>query len=279
MKLILLCLCVFLTSCSRHNPAPVYDAKGHYKKPPKVKKKSRNSDYVIVEKGDSLYSIGFSNNIDYKSLASINGIRSPYRIYPGQKLKLKKSKSTNKKSTVKTRPLIADKPIIQKPSKSNSSTAKKPSAKKPVKKPVNKIVKQPVRKPVINQPTLVSNQRWIWPIKGKIISSFSQTDVSRKGINISSPIGKPVLASNNGTVVYSGDGLRGYGELIILKHANNLLSAYAHNSRRLVKEGDTVKQGQQIAHSGKGIDGKGLLHFEIRKNGQPVNPVKYLPNR
>ena len=90
-------------------------------------------------------------------------------------------------------------------------------------------------------------------------------------------LGTSVKASNNGTVVYSGDGLRGYGELIIIKHSDNLLSAYAHNSKRFVKEGETVKQGQEIAKSGKGNDGKPLLHFEIRKNGQPVNPVKYLP--
>jgi lipoprotein NlpD len=279
MKIFLLCLCVFITSCSRHNPAPVYDAKGDYKKPPKVKKKNKKSDYVIVEKGDSLYSIGFGYDIDYKTLANINGIRSPYRIYPGQKLKLKKSKLSIKNSSVKTSPLVANKPITQKPTNKISPTTNKTPIKQPVKKPANDIVNKPVRKPVNNQPAPVSNQRWIWPIKGKIISSFSQTDVSRKGINISSPVGKSVLASNNGTVVYSGDGLRGYGELIILKHANNLLSAYAHNSRRLVKEGDTVKQGQKIALSGKGIDGKGLLHFEIRKNGQPVNPVKYLPIR
>jgi len=88
-----------------------------------------------------------------------------------------------------------------------------------------------------------------------------------------------VYASNNGTVVYSGDGLRGYGELIIVKHSNNLLSAYAHNTSRLVKEGAVVKQGQVIAKSGKGTDGRALLHFEIRKNGQPVNPLIYLPKK
>ncbi|MBL4659615.1 MAG: peptidoglycan DD-metalloendopeptidase family protein [Alcanivoracaceae bacterium] len=119
----------------------------------------------------------------------------------------------------------------------------------------------------------------MWPVKGKILSTFSQSDTSRKGIDISSNLGAPVYASNNGTVVYSGDGLRGYGELIIIKHSNNLLSAYAHNANRLVKEGQVVKQGQKIANSGKGTDGRPLLHFEIRKNGQPVNPLLYLPKK
>jgi lipoprotein NlpD len=193
-------------------------------------------------------------------------------------LRLKKSQSTNKNSQVKTAPLIVNKPLAQKPNKKPPSKSSLVIVKKkPVKLPDNNSASKPVKKPVTNQATPYSNQRWIWPIKGQIISSFSQTDTSRKGIDIASPVGKSVLASNNGTVVYSGDGLRGYGELIILKHADNLLSAYAHNSRRLVKEGETVKQGQKIAESGKGKDGRGLLHFEIRKNGQPVNPIKYLP--
>jgi lipoprotein NlpD len=273
MKSILLCLCVLLSSCSKHNPAPVYDAKGHYKKSPKIKKKKPDS--ITVVKGDTLYSIGFDFDIDHKALARINNIPSPYRIYPGQKLRLKKSKSSNKNSQVKTTPVIVNKPLTQKPNKKPPSKPKPMVVKKTTiqKSPVAK----PVKKPVINQSAPSSNQRWIWPIQGQVISSFSQTDTSRKGIDIASPIGKSVLASNNGTVVYSGDGLRGYGELIILKHADNLLSAYAHNSRRLVKEGETVNQGQKIAESGKGKDGRGLLHFEIRKNGQPVNPVKYLP--
>jgi lipoprotein NlpD len=284
MKVTVVILIVLLTSCSRHHPAPVTDVSRYHNKSSKAKSTKReiHRKYITVKKGDTLYSIGFGYDIDYKKLAQINGISPPYRIYPGQKLRLKQRKPTTRSNSVKTNPLVVSNKITAKPTNNSS---KKPIKKpvviknKPVSKPVNKPTKKPTHNPVINQSGPYSNSRWIWPVKGSVISSFSQSDVSRKGIDIASPIGKPVYASNNGTVVYSGDGLRGYGELIIVKHANNLLSAYAHNSSRLVKEGDLVKQGQQIAKSGKGTDGKGLLHFEIRKNGKPVNPIKYLPNK
>lgn len=279
---LLMLLLVFSSACRRHNPAPVRDANQSKVRSsmPLSKQNKYQPKYVVVKKGDTLYSIGFSQNIDYKTLARINGIGAPYSIYPGQKLRLKANKSSINNS-VKTAPLITPKPYkattnskpasksTQKVVVKNSST-KKPLAKKP-------IIKKPIyKKPPIQQAPS-SNSRWLWPVKGKVISTFSQTDVARKGIDVSVKVGTSVYASNNGTVVYSGDGLRGYGELIIVKHSNNLLSAYAHNTSRLVKEGANVKQGQVIAKSGKGTDGKPLLHFEIRKNGQPVNPLKYLP--
>lgn len=256
--------------------------------------KSKRS-HIHVKKGDTLYSIGFSYNIDYKILAKINHIPAPFRIYPGQKLSLlssnnshrnqqKNNKNTTNNSANKTKPLA--KPQLPKTSTSAKitkatktlNTTKKPqtSAVKKIKS-TTKLTKKSktIKKPLQKAPA--SNSRWIWPVKGRIVRSFLASDVSRKGIDISIKHASSVYASNNGTVVYSGDGLRGYGQLIIIKHSNNLLSAYAHNSKRLVKEGQTVRQGQEIALSGKGTDGINLLHFEIRKNGQPVNPTIYLP--
>ena len=284
----------FLQSCSKHRAAPVEDLSNSKSKKYSKRSynKSRNTrEYKVVKKGDTLYSIGFANNIDYKKLAILNNIKPPYRIYPGQKIKLKGKVTVLKKTPKK----ITNNPVaksVKPPSvvvKTNKATTSIPPkvTKKPpnpnvsTKTPVTKkAVAKPQKKPPVkaqSNTTPASNTGWVWPVKGRILSSFSSTDTSRKGIKIAVNYGKPVYASNNGTVVYSGDGLRGYGELIIIKHSNNLLSAYAHNSKRFVKEGQTVNQGQEIAKSGKGNDGKPLLHFEIRKNGQPVNPLNYLP--
>lgn len=121
-----------------------------------------------------------------------------------------------------------------------------------------------------------SNAEWIWPTTGKLLSSFSKNS---KGVKISGQAGQPVLASAAGEVVYSGHGLRGYGNLIIIKHDNTFLSAYAHNSKLLVKEGEAVIKGQKIAEMGNTDTDTIQLHFEIRKHGKPVDPLEYLPHQ
>jgi lipoprotein NlpD len=118
---------------------------------------------------------------------------------------------------------------------------------------------------------------WRWPGKGSLAATFVAGDQTRQGIDIAGKAGDPVLAAADGEVVYSGNGLLGYGELIIVKHNANFLSAYGHNRKRLVQEGDRVKSGQQIAEMGSTASSRDQLHFEIRKNGKPVNPLEYLP--
>jgi lipoprotein NlpD len=120
------------------------------------------------------------------------------------------------------------------------------------------------------------NAEWIWPTTGKLLSSFSKNS---KGVKISGQAGQPILASAAGEVVYSGHGLRGYGNLIIIKHDSTFLSAYAHNSKILVKEGEAVVKGQKIAEMGNTDTDTIQLHFEIRKHGKPVDPLEYLPNQ
>lgn len=120
---------------------------------------------------------------------------------------------------------------------------------------------------------------WRWPGKGPLIGSFVAGDQTRQGIDIGGTAGDPVLAAADGEVVYSGNGLLGYGELIIVKHNASFLSAYGHNRKRLVQEGDRIKSGQQIAEMGSSASARDELHFEIRKNGKPVNPLDYLPAR
>ncbi|MCC7091068.1 MAG: peptidoglycan DD-metalloendopeptidase family protein [Nitrosomonas sp.] len=118
--------------------------------------------------------------------------------------------------------------------------------------------------------------QWIWPTAGTVMSSFSKNS---KGVKISGQAGQPVVASAAGEVVYSGHGLRGYGNLIIIKHNNTFLSAYAHNSKLLVKEGEAVSKGQKIAEMGNTDADTIQLHFEIRKHGKPVDPMEYLPSQ
>ena len=146
----------------------------------------------------------------------------------------------------------------------------------------------PVAKPVTTEPPRIAEDSvattsnglsWRWPGKGTLAGTFVAGDQTRQGIDIAGKAGDPVLAAGDGEVVYSGNGLLGYGELIIVKHNASYLSAYGHNRRRLVQEGDKVKAGQQIAEMGSSAAARDELHFEIRKNGKPVNPLDYLPAR
>jgi len=127
--------------------------------------------------------------------------------------------------------------------------------------------------------TSANGVTWRWPGKGSLVGTFVTGDQTRQGIDVAGKAGDPVIAAADGEVVYSGNGLLGYGELIIVKHNANFLSAYGHNRKRLVQEGDKVKGGQQIAEMGSSASSRDELHFEIRKNGKPVNPLDYLPAR
>ncbi|MBT8058094.1 MAG: peptidoglycan DD-metalloendopeptidase family protein, partial [Gammaproteobacteria bacterium] len=128
-------------------------------------------------------------------------------------------------------------------------------------------------------PTSTDHNKWLWPTEGRVVSAFRANDPTRNGIEIGGKEGQPVRATASGEVVYSGSGLIGYGELIIVKHSERLLSAYAHNRKRLVAEGQRVKAGERIAEMGRNDRNKAILHFEIRLNGSPRNPLEYLPGR
>lgn len=228
------------------------------KKPHKPNSKAiaDGAHYYRVAAGDTLYSIAGRAGDDVDSLAKRNGIAAPYTIYVGQKVKLPHSS-------------VAVKHPLQLAAKS-SKTAPKVSGS--------------VRKTRISSQkklTLSNDNRKVlkfyceWPIRGKILKSFSQS--GNKGIDIATEFGRPVKAAASGKVVYSGQGLLGYGKLLIIKHNEEFLSAYGNNSKLLVREGQQVEAGRIIAEAGKRSDSKAALHFEIRKNGEPVNPIEYLP--
>lgn len=211
---------------------------------------------VRVQRGDTLYGIAFRNGIDQRDLASWNGIAAPYTIYPGQILKLY--------------------PGSGRASTSGTTTPRPPAATtttRPVPPPATV-----TRPPVVQNPAS-SGFAWRWPAEGHIIGRFTAGDATKQGIDIAGSSGQAVRAAADGVVVYSGAGLVGYGELVIIKHSEAWLSAYGHNRKRLVNEGQNVKAGQQIAEMGSSGAAREMLHFEIRYNGKPVDPMLYLPKR
>jgi len=221
-----------------------------------------------VRRGETLYSIAFQHGKDYRKLARLNGIRPPYTIFVGQKIRLHASKKQ-----LASRSTTAKKAQVRK--KTSNSTQKKSSNKlKTNKKPVSQATKNRV-----NQGYVKGRIRWQWPAKGMIINKFSKKSATKKGVDIAGRLGQAVKATASGKIVYSGSGLRGYGRLIIVQHNERFLSAYAHNRKLLVKEGQQVKQGQRIAEMGRSGTDRVKLHFEIRSNGNPVDPLRYLPKR
>jgi lipoprotein NlpD len=246
--------------------------------------KGKRPSAHIVRRGDTLYSIAWRYGLDYRQVAGWNAIRQPYTIYPGQKLRLtrppassstqtaKRSSSAGGSSSKKAQPApsspsskSAKAPATPKKSASQGSASNKSSSAGGLKKSGKGAAKGG------NAPV----KGWRWPAKGKVVTSFSKS--GGKGIDIAGKLGQPILAASGGHVVYSGSGVIGYGQLIIVKHNKRYLSAYAHNNKILVKEGDTVKGGQRIAEMGRSGSNRAMLHFEIRRDGKPIDPMRYLP--
>ncbi len=213
-------------------------------------------DIHVVQKSETLFSLAWRYGWDYKKLASANSIKAPFIIYPGQKLNVAHPNvgftsgrvSAGKKLTKTTKANTTGSPSAYK----NGSRATK---------------------------TRITGGAlpWTWPAKGRVIAKFSSKTPVNKGIDIAGKLGESVMAAAAGSVVYAGSGLLGYGNLVIIKHNEQYLSAYAHNKRLLVKENQKVKAGQPIAEIGSSGTDKVKLHFEIRSQGKPVNPGLYLP--
>lgn len=214
-----------------------------------------------VRKGDNLYMISMRYRLNYRKVAAWNGIRSPYTIYPGQKLRLRPPAGSSHGHVTTSRPAT---------SRPASTSSKKSS------KPVSTTHRN-TRSQTSNGPVASAKLGWRWPTRGKVISRFSSSANGKKGIDISGQPGQAVTAAAAGRVVYSGSGLRGYGRLIIINHNENYLSAYAHNRKLFVEEGEVVSSGQKIAELGSSGTDSPKLHFEIRRNGRPVDPLHYLP--
>ncbi len=253
---------VALAGCTAAWRAPV-ESRGLNTQKPSVQRGAIKSDYYRVQRGDTLFGIAWQKGVDYRLIANWNGIRPPYRIYTGQTLRLippvQRSRPPPRTSPHHTRPKTQ--------AHAASSTASKPKPK-PRPKPTAK-----------KKPATPKKLAWRWPVNGRVSAGFKAGDPLRMGIKIAGRSGKPILAAEAGKVVYSGSGLIGYGRLIIVKHNDNYLSAYGHNRKILVKEGDRVTKGKKIAEMGIANNGDPMLHFEIRRDGKPVDPLRYLPQR
>lgn len=264
IKLFVLLIALFsFIGCSTNSPAPVLD-------------KSRigiNRPHThIVSPGDTLFSIAWRYGLKYEALAEHNRIRAPYVIRPSQIIRLDV--------------LAPNVTSLNKPPAKTAGNTQKPLAKAPP-----KLLSQQTKtsaRPIKQTPPVVMAQQknqssgapiWRWPASGALLSSFQSNSGLNKGIDIGGKLGEPVLAAAAGKVVYSGSGLRGYGKLLIVKHNETFLSAYAHNNVLRVKEGDFVKAGQVIAEMGASGTDRVKLHFEIRRDGTPIDPMKFLPRR
>ncbi|SKA45529.1 peptidoglycan DD-metalloendopeptidase family protein [Photobacterium toruni] len=282
---------VLLSACSSHTPAPVSNLGKDYSQ---LQRGSFHGRHYTVQKGDTLYFISYMTGRDVKDIVKLNRLPYPYTIYPGQRLAIPTSNNQVRTNNVVVTPIVAPlatetvtqtvtKPAIKKPAA--QKTTNKPVAKPEVKEysektKVNKPVtnKPVVTKPAVTKPTAVhdSSSDWAWPVKGKVIARFSNADNGNKGIDITAARGTPIRATAAGKVVYAGDALRGYGNLVIIKHSEDYLSAYAHNDKILLKEQQSVKAGQEIATMGSSGASSVRLHFEIRYKGKSVDPMRFL---
>ncbi len=275
----IVCYVIFsllLVACSsRDAPAPVVSVNGTIPLKERVKHSIHGSEYT-VKSGETLYSIAWRANSDVRQLVKLNNIAPPYNIYPGQKLFL--VANNNRKSTQASN----NKAFSKK--KNNSST---PTSAKVVKKPIASNKKQAygasvARKKVDKKNTFTESfskkiSRWQWPVKGRVFAKFSSKAQGNKGIDITGQRGTIIRAAADGKVVYAGSALRGYGKLVIVKHNDDYLSAYAHNETILVKDQQKIKAGDMVAKMGDTDAQRVMLHFEVRFRGKSVDPLKYLP--
>lgn len=288
----LLLVVVLLHGCAGGSgQAPVYTPGGFQAQQPSREQRSRaehsaipDRGYHVVSRGDTLYAIAWRYRLDYRNVARWNNIQPPYTIYPGDKIRLQPQRDRKQPSApVRQEP---DK-TAQVPSPPLSDTTRAPSPPiRPSDRPEQKPSapqrsatrqSQPVPRDKAPAPRVTGPVKWSWPTQGPLLHSNSPT--AEKGIKIGGQAGQKIHAAAPGQVVYSGSGLIGYGKLIIIKHNDTYLSAYAHNNELLVKEGDSVNVGQEIATMGATSDGRAALHFEIRRDGQPIDPLKHLPER
>ena len=251
-------------------PAPI--AAGDVVKPLPGAENAGKPGYYTVKPGDTLIRIGLDTGQNFRDIVRWNNLENPNLIEVGQVLRIVPPTSDN--------PLVVTRPVTSgtaatttaaapvRPASAASASAAAAAAAASAPAPAAAAITPP---PAATEDDIA----WIWPAQGKLIAGFDE--VKNKGYDIDGKAGDAIIAAGDGRVVYAGAGLRGYGNLIILKHNNTYLTAYAHNQTLLVKEDQSVKKGQKIAEMGNSDADRVKLHFEIRRQGKPVDPAKYLP--
>lgn len=257
-----------LTACSTHSiVAPVGERKTVVDQQAKVHR---------VQRGESLFGIAWQHGLDYRTVAHWNGIKAPYTIYPGQLIRLRApAPSPLRRATPPASPSAAPATGAGSPPRTRDPAPR--AARPSVPSQPSAAASAPAERP--KPPLSTETVHWQWPSNGAVVRGFDADSAGKKGIVLNAAAGDEVRAAAAGQVVYAGSGLVGYGRLIIVKHNNTYLSAYGHNRNLLVKEGEVVRAGQAIALMGKSGTDRTQLHFEIRRNGKPVDPLDYLPRR
>jgi lipoprotein NlpD len=278
-------MCALLAACASPRAVVTREA-GDRVEPTsrRVEPRSGGREYVVA-RGDTLYGIAFRHGVDFRELARWNRIAAPYTIFPGQRLSL-----TSAAPASQNPPRPAPRPAATAPATSITGMPAPPTRVPPASTPApTPVATTPVAADAAPAPATSSaaptatqsaqGVTWRWPASGQLIGRFVVGDPTRQGVNIAGDAGQPVFAAAGGEVVYSGAGLIGYGELVIIKHSDVFLSAYGHNRKRLVNEGQRVAAGQQIAEMGRTGAARDMLHFEIRRNGKPIDPLPLLPKK
>ncbi|MBP8071302.1 MAG: peptidoglycan DD-metalloendopeptidase family protein [Acinetobacter sp.] len=227
-------------------------------------------DFYTVRSGDTLSGIANRYGLSYISVAEMNDIAPPYRIYVKQSLRLKQNGNRNRTTAVK--PLATQDSQIK---RQNIQLPTTQTAPVPVTAPTTTTRTVPPTVPA-NSAVNTSTLRWVKPSNGAVLENFNNA-ANVKGIRFGGNVGDPVMAAANGQVVYAADGLKEYGNLVLVKHIDGYISAYAHNSKMLVKSGQNVTAGQQIAEMGSSGTNRTMLEFQIRLDGKPINPANILP--
>ena len=268
-----------LSGCANKNrPAPV-EARSPKaaRAPAKMVASADNAGkpgYYSVKSGDTLIRIGMDNGQSWRDIARWDNIENPNLIETGQVLRVTPPEETG----VVVRP-VSSTNVVTSPAPANTTSAPAPASNTAsVRPPASAANPSNASTPTNNLANTDSAEDTVsfqWPTRGNVLAGFDE--VKNKGIDIAGKAGDPVLAAADGKVVYAGSGLRGYGNLVILKHNNTYLTAYAHNQSLLVKEDQAIKRGQKIAEMGNSDADQVKLHFEIRRQGKPVDPAKYLP--
>lgn len=313
---LLTCVATLMAGCASHPPAPVVEraAPAESRAAEAAESQADQAGFYTVKKGDTLYSVGLDHGQSYRDLAAWNNLEDPGKIHVGQKLRVISPEAESIAPVAVAKPVVVGTPLesgaaegaAPRVAEARSREAAAPAAdvlkrepkggKQPYSAEALARLQQPESSTVIDtrpalvaaaaeklpekplpQPSADENVEWAWPANGKVIGNF--VEGSSKGLDIAGKQGEPVLAAASGKVILVSSALRGYGNFVIIKHNPSYLSVYAHNSRILVKEEQIVVRGEKVAEIGSSDTDQPKLHFEIRRQGKPIDPAKFLPAR
>jgi lipoprotein NlpD len=280
---------ILLAGCASKQPAPVVErSRAPEKGTAPAAATVKPGEVHVVKKGETLYSIALEHGLSYRDVAAWNNIDNPNVIRVGQPLRIVPPEGSAVVKPVAGPSSVEMRPLSAEGTRPAGDTVKRDprGGKQPYTEQAMVAAQKPQESPPATQarieprpadPAATGELNWVWPSSGRLIATY--VEGSSKGIDLEGRIGEAVLAAEAGKVTYAGSGIRGYGNLIIVQHAGGLSSVYAHNSKLLAREGQQVARGQKIAELGNSDTDQAKLHFEIRRQGKPLDPLKLLPPR